>query len=182
MTHDLSLTRRMIGAELLKLRRNRGLMAMAVLLTSGIVVIAFGFIAIRHASDPLHHGPAGGVDGFNHAVQVLGEFFGLLAAAVIGTEAGTADISSGVFRDLVATGRSRLALFAVRAPAAVALTLAITAVAFVLAVAATFVFADGSPTPSASTIIAISRPGSRSPPRPLLSCRWGWGRSAGHGR
>ena len=78
---------------------------------------------------------------------------GIAAALVIGTAAGTADLSSGVFRDLVATGRSRLALFAVRTPAAVALTLAITAVGFALAVAATFEFADGSPTPSASTIV-----------------------------
>ena len=71
--------------------------------------------------------------------------FGALTAVLIGTEAGTADLSSGVFRDLVATGRSRLALFSVRAPAAVAATLAFTGGGFVLALAATFVFAGAQP-------------------------------------
>lgn len=147
------LIRRMIGAELLKLRRNRGLMTLAVALTTGIIVLAFGYDAIRHASDPVHNGPAGGTHGFTNAVQMLGEYFGLIAAILIGTEAGTADLASGVFRDLVATGRSRRLLFAVRAPAAIVLSLGVTALAFALTVIATFALAGGAATPGLGLIV-----------------------------
>jgi hypothetical protein len=84
---------------------------------------------------------------------MLGLYFGALGAILVGTEAGTADLSSGVFRDLVATGRSRLALFGVRAPAAIAVTLTFTVTAFALSVAAAFGFAGGLATPSASLIV-----------------------------
>jgi hypothetical protein len=58
-----------------------------------------------------------------------------------------------VFRDLVATGRSRLSLFFVRAPAAIILTAVFNGVAFLITVAATFLFADGAPTPGLSLIL-----------------------------
>jgi hypothetical protein len=143
----------MIAAELLKLRRNRALMAFAFLLSVVVVLIFFGYNAIQHASDPIKNAPAGGQQGFDRVVRVLGLFFGMLTAILIGSEAGTADISSGVFRDLVATGRSRLALFFVRAPAAILLTLAFTAVGFLIGTAATFIFAGSLPTPTLGTIL-----------------------------
>jgi hypothetical protein len=77
----------------------------------------------------------------------------LLTAVLIGGEAGTADIASGVFRDLVATGRSRTQLFLVRLPGAIAVTLAFTMSAFLVAVAATFIFAGGAATPSLGLIL-----------------------------
>jgi hypothetical protein len=58
-----------------------------------------------------------------------------------------------VFRDLVATGRSRLALFAVRAPAAIAVTLAFSAAAFLVGLLAVFLFAGGGPTPSLGVVL-----------------------------
>jgi hypothetical protein len=149
----LTIARQMFGAELLKLRRNRPLMAFAFLLSVVVVAIFFGYNAIQHASDPTTNQPAGGVEGFDRTVRVLGIFFGALVAALIGTEAGTADLSSGVFRDLVATGRSRLALFSARAPAAIVLTLAFTLAALGFGTVLSFVFAGGTPTPTASTII-----------------------------
>jgi ABC-type transport system involved in multi-copper enzyme maturation permease subunit len=149
----LTTTRRMVAAEILKLRRNRSLMAFVLLLTSGVIVLVFGYKAIQHATDPSHYGPAGGLDSFSNAAAALGVWFGALAAILIGGEAGTADLNSGVFRDLVATGRSRLALFAVRAPAAIVVTLAFSAVAFALAILATFVFAGSNPTPDLSLIV-----------------------------
>ncbi|HTX46204.1 MAG TPA: hypothetical protein VMD48_08005 [Solirubrobacteraceae bacterium] len=148
-----TIARQMVAAEVLKLRRNRGLMAFAFLLSVVVVVLVFGVGAIQHSSNPSSNGPAGGTEGFQHTLRLLGLFFGTLTAAVIGAEAGTADRSSGVFRDLVATGRSRLALFSVRAPAAILVTWAFTGVAYGLGVIGTFVFADGLPTPTASTII-----------------------------
>jgi ABC-type transport system involved in multi-copper enzyme maturation permease subunit len=149
----MTLAREMIAVEILKLRRNRALMAFALLLSVGVTVIVFGFTAIEHASNPHRYAPAGGMDGFARIVRVLGLFFGMLTAILIGTEAGTADISSGVFRDLVTTGRSRLTLFLVRVPAAILVSLAFTAVAYLLAVAGTFVFADGQPTPDIGLIL-----------------------------
>ncbi len=144
---------RMIGAEVLKLRRNRALLAFTALLTIGTVVIFMGYLQIRHASDPTKYGPAGGMDGFTHLLKALGVFFGALAAILVGSEAGTADQSSGVFRDLVATGRSRLALFAVRVPAAIGVTLAFTAVAYALGLLGTFLFAGSHPTPGVSLVL-----------------------------
>jgi len=144
----VSIARGMIGAEILKLRRNRGLMVFAGLLSVGVVVILFGVTAIEHASDPAKNAPAGGMNGFEHAVRALGVYFGVLTAVLIGGEAGTADIASGVFRDLVATGRSRLSLFAVRAPAAIVVSLAFVMSAYLVSIAAIFLFAGGDPTPS----------------------------------
>ncbi len=146
-------TYRMIGAEILKLRRNRALMAFAGLLSVGVVVIFMGYLQLRHASNPARYGPAGGMDGFDHLLRALGVFFGALTATLIGAEAGTADQSSGVFRDLVATGRSRLALFFVRLPAAIIVTLAFTAAAYGLGLLATFLFAGHNPTPSLSLVL-----------------------------
>jgi hypothetical protein len=144
----LTITREMVAAEILKLRRNGALMAFALLLSVGVVVLMFGFTAIEHASNPQQHGPAGGMGGFTHAVRDLGVFFGVLTAILIGAEAGTADIAAGVFRDLVATGRSRRALFFVRVPAAILVSLAFTMTAFLISIVATFLFAGGQPTPS----------------------------------
>lgn len=138
---------------MLKLRRNRGLMAFTFLLTTGAVVVYFGYGEIRHASDPAHWAPAGGIAAFNHAVGLVGLFFGSLAAILLGTEAGTADLSSGVFRDLVTTGRSRRALFAVRAPAAIFMTLAFTLPAYLIAVASVYPFAGGMATPDVSLLL-----------------------------
>jgi hypothetical protein len=58
-----------------------------------------------------------------------------------------------VFRDLVTTGRSRLALFGVRVPAAILVTWVFTLAAYGLGVIGTFAFADGLPTPSASVVL-----------------------------
>ena len=148
----LTVARQMFSAEVLKLRRQRALMAFAGLLSVGVVVLFMSYVQIRHASNA-QYAPAGGVNGFQHLLLALGEYFGALAAILIGTEAGTADLSSGVFRDLVATGRSRLALFAVRVPAAIAVTLVFSALAYGVGLAATFLFAGGSPTPSLGVVL-----------------------------
>lgn len=148
----LTTFRQMFSAEVLKLRRQRPLMGFAGLLSVGVVVIFMGYTQIRYASNP-QYGPAGGLLGFQHLLRAVGAYFGPLAAILIGTEAGTADLSSGVFRDLVATGRSRLALFAVRLAAAVALTLVFALVAYAVGLLAVFLFAGGRPTPSASLVL-----------------------------
>jgi hypothetical protein len=143
----------MLAAELLKLRRNRALMVFGFLLSVVVIVLFFGYSAIEHSSAPSQHSPAGGLLGFSRAVRALGVYFGALTAIMVGAEAGTSDLASGVFRDLVATGRSRWQLFAVRAPAAIIVGLALNGLGFLVGLAGTFIFADGLATPSLAVIL-----------------------------
>lgn len=152
MNKNLVVAQQLIGSEFLKLRKKRSLLAWSGLLTAGAVVVVFVWSAIDHASNPAHS-PAGGLDGFRHVLDTVGVFIAPLAAVLIGAEAGAGDLASGVFRDLVVTGRSRRALFAVRAPGALMLTLPLVAFAYGLGVLGTYALAGGTPTPSAGTVL-----------------------------
>ncbi|HXR14471.1 MAG TPA: hypothetical protein VN740_07390 [Solirubrobacteraceae bacterium] len=143
----------MVRAELLRIRRRRSIMAIAAFFTVGVIVIYFGIGAIQHLADPGRYGPAGGVVNFNRATVILSIFFGSLAAILLGTEAGTTDTSSGVFRDIVVTGRERLWLFAVRVPAALIVTMMLCLLALGVSLAAAYGFAGGLPSPGASYAI-----------------------------
>jgi hypothetical protein len=144
--------RRMISSEILKLRRKRSTIAWTLFLAAGAIAIYYLYAELEHASDPAHHGPAGGAAGFARGLQGLAIFVGPLAAAMIGAEAGAGDHAAGLFRDLVATGRSRLALFLVRIPAAVLVTFAALAVGLAVAVVASLTLAGGHPAPTAAFI------------------------------
>lgn len=143
----------MFGADFLKLRKKRWLVLLALFLTLGILAIIYVVTIIQHASSAAEHGPAGGTTNFRDGLRVLALFFGPLAAILIGVEAGTADASAGVFRDLVVTGRSRLALFASRVPAALALCWAVILAGFALLLVGSIVFASNLPTPGTSLIL-----------------------------
>ncbi len=153
MTLDLTVARQMVGADVLRLRKKRGMIALALAAMLVPLVIVTGYDVVKHASDPAHYGPAGGLNSYGRLLDLLGVFMGPVAAILIGAEAGAGDLAAGVFRDNVLTGRSRTALFLSRIPAAAVVTLAVTAVAYVLGVAATFVFAGGLATPSLSLIL-----------------------------
>ncbi|MGH2872634.1 MAG: hypothetical protein ACRDL5_09270, partial [Solirubrobacteraceae bacterium] len=79
---SLSEVRELLAVEILRLRRNRALVAFSALLTIGAIVLMFGFEAIAHASSPATNAPAGGMLGFDHAVRMLGLMVGVLAAAL----------------------------------------------------------------------------------------------------
>ena len=85
------------------------------LLTIVPQVIAYGILAILHAANPDHHGPAGGVANLGNGMSVL-ILLGGVAAIIVGAACGADDVNSGVFRELVVTGRSRVALFGARIP------------------------------------------------------------------
>ena len=142
----------MISAELLKLRKRRGLFWLSLVLTVVVVVLANAVATIYHVSDPAKYPPIGGASGF---VSFLGLFniVAALAAVLIGATAGAQDISSGVFRSMVATGQSRIKLALVRIPGGLLLLLPMLAVGFLLEVAAAFILAGGTPTPDAATIL-----------------------------
>jgi ABC-type transport system involved in multi-copper enzyme maturation permease subunit len=145
---------RMVGADFLKIRRKYGTLAWALVLAMLPIIIFFVVGALEHSSSPGTHEPAGGTHNFTTGVRLLGGlFFGPLVAILIGVEAGTSDTGAGVFRDIVVTGRSRLALFASRIPAALALCWAVIVAAYVLIIIGTFAFAGPLPTPSPALLL-----------------------------
>src|SRR5581483_11372104 len=56
--------------------------------------------------------------------------FGFIVAAALGCTAGSVDLTDGMFRHLVVTGRSRLALYLARIPAGLAIIWTMVAVGF----------------------------------------------------
>ena len=144
---------RLITAELTVLRRNRGMLAWSLIVTIGALLVFFIVPAIQYANDAAHHQPAGGTNGFGGGVHVLGLIVGPLAAILIGVQAGAGDLSAGVFRDLVSTGRSRITLFVARVPAALGLLLPLTIASFVALVLAADLLAGNGPTPSVDLVL-----------------------------
>lgn len=139
------------GAEILKLVRRRGLMISAALLTLGPVVVSYGVVVTLHAVDPARWGPAGGAQNLESTLGALALLAGV-AAVIVATTAGSQDGSSGVFRDLVVTGRSRTALFLARVRGALVVYLPLLAAALALAVAASYAFAGREATATAGDI------------------------------
>jgi ABC-type transport system involved in multi-copper enzyme maturation permease subunit len=148
MTATLALTR----AEMLQVRRRRGLMALAAAIGVGAMAVMFTVLAIRHGSNPLHNGPAGGVKNFDDATDFLGSI-GVVIAAMIGATAGAGDAEAGVLRDLVATGRSRASLFAARAAAGVGLTLAVLLAGLAVAAVCCVTLNGSLPAPTLAHIV-----------------------------
>jgi hypothetical protein len=150
---NVVVARQMVAAELLRLRKKRGFMALVMAVVLAPLVVWTGYEVIGHASNPAQYGPAGGLQHFARMLSLLGVFMGPVAAVLVGAEAGAGDLAAGVFRDNVLTGRSRLALFAARVPAALGVTFAVIGLGFAFGLAVTFGFAGGLPTPSASLIL-----------------------------
>ena len=133
---ELSRTRRTTGwssglvrAELLKMRKRRGLVASTVALTIVPMIVAYVVLVLLHVANAAKHGPAGGAKDFADSLNVLGALT-VVAGILVGATVGTGDVGAGVFRELVVTGRSRLALFAARIPAGLAFLLAPVAIGF----------------------------------------------------
>jgi hypothetical protein len=119
----------LISTKLMELRKRRGLMIAVVLLVLGLPGLIMGIRLLFHAFDPKSYGPAGSPDMFELLSNLIASF-GFIMAATVGTTAGTTDLTEGVFRQLVVTGRSRLALYLSRIPAGLAILLPLVAVTF----------------------------------------------------
>ena len=144
---------RLIRAEVLKLRRRRGMLAIAAAITLGVIALAFGVSAIQHAGNPGKYGPAGGAASFKDAMNVV-MLLTIVAGAIVGSTAGAQDIESGVFRDLAATGRSRIALFGARVTGAWAVVLPLAALSAAAMAGASVGLAGPLAAPTAATILA----------------------------
>jgi len=142
----LSPARNLVSADLLKLRRSRGLVTVTALLTIGATVLTFAVMEVMHLVDPAKHGPAGGILHLGHTAFLVAGL-GSVAAAIVASSAAVGDLDSGVYRDLVVTGRSRLALYLSRIPAGFLFLLPFVATAYTLAAVASVVLAGGNPVP-----------------------------------
>jgi hypothetical protein len=138
-----------------ELRKRRGLMVVAVLLTVGLPVLVLGIRLLYHVFDPSHSGPAGNPGIFQDLFSPM-DSFGFIIAATIGAAAGTTDLTDGMFRHLVITGRSRIALYLARIPAGLSIILPLVAVAFTMLCLVTSY--AGTPQPTSVNVSGISIP------------------------
>lgn len=121
----------LITTKHLELRKRRGLMTALAVLVLALPVLLLGLRLLFHLFDPAKYGPAGSPSIFGGVSNAVAEF-GFIAAATLGAAAGTTDLSEGMFRHLVITGRSRLSLYLARIPAGLAIILPVVAIAFTM--------------------------------------------------
>jgi hypothetical protein len=143
---------RLVSAEFLKLRKRHGLVLISVAIT---VVPALIMLAATNTD-------RGGTRAFADQLGAVAPLT-IVAAILIGATLGTADLASGVFRELVVTGRSRIALYAARMPAGLTLVLAVGAAGFAIVVLSALTSAG----PTAETLAMPGVPGK--PPGTQLS-------------
>jgi len=122
----------MIATRFMELRKRRGLMTALIGVTIGIPTLFLVIRLLLHAFAPKTYGPAGGYDIFTALVAGVLYVFGFIVAATLGCTAGSVDLTDGMFRHLVVTGRSRLALYLARIPAGLAIIVPLVAIGFTI--------------------------------------------------
>jgi hypothetical protein len=146
----------LIGAKILELRKRRALMIVTLAFTVVLPVVFYLIRLLFHLSDPARYAPAGAPNAFATIVVLLDEF-GFIVAVTLGTTAGTSDLTDGMFRHLVITGRSRLALYLARIPAGLSILLSLAAAGFTVACLVTAFgghpLAAGAVTPPAGAMV-----------------------------
>lgn len=132
----------LIGVKVLELRKRRTLMIVTAAFTVALPVVFYLVRLALHLGNAAHYGPAGTSDAFAIAGGLMDEF-GFIVAVALGASAGTTDVTDGMFRHLVITGRSRLALYLARIPAGLLILLGLNAAGITVAALAT-AFLGGS--------------------------------------
>ncbi len=162
----------MIATRCMELRKRRGLMVALVVVTIAIPAVFLVIRLVAHAIAPKSFGPAGGDAIFNALVAGVLYVFGFIVAATLGCTAGSVDLTEGMFRHLVVTGRSRLALYLARIPAGLAIVVPLVAIGFTI-VCAVCVFAAPTQVDYQGTNVP---PDSRSPVSstgpPTMPTKW----------
>jgi hypothetical protein len=105
-------------------------MIVIAVVTIGIPSVFLVVRLLAHAFDPKSYGPAGGYDIFTALVSGVLYIFGFVVAAALGCTAGSIDLQEGVFRQLVVTGRSRVAIYFARIPAGLAIIVSLVAIGY----------------------------------------------------
>jgi hypothetical protein len=145
----------LITTKNLEIRKRRGLMITMVVLIVAPTVLLYALRLLFHAVDPNSYGPAGSPDLFSQASNLISGL-GFIAAATLGATAGTTDLTDGMFRHLVITGRSRVALYLARIPAGLAVILPLVALAFTMNCLVTSF--EGSPNPTSVALYGVNAP------------------------
>jgi hypothetical protein len=130
----------MIATRVMELRKRRGLMVALIVLNIGFPAVFVLIRLLAHAFAPDANPPAGGDMIFGILVAGFLSTFGFIVAATVGCTAGSRDLTEGMFRHLVVTGRSRLALYLARIPAGLAIVVPLVAIGYTI-VCAVCVFA-----------------------------------------
>jgi hypothetical protein len=120
----------MITTRIMELRKRRGLMIALIVMNIGFSAVFLFIRLLLHAFAPRANPPAG--NNVIFAVLVAGFLytFGFIVAATVGCTAGSRDLTEGMFRHLVVTGRSRLALYLARIPAGLAIVVPMVAIGY----------------------------------------------------
>jgi hypothetical protein len=145
----------LITTKNLEIRKRRGLMITMVVLIIVPTVLFYGLRLLFHAVDPHGYALAGSPEFFSQSTNLIDEF-GFIAAAALGAAAGTTDLSDGMFRHLVITGRSRLALYLARIPAGLAITVPLVALAFLMNCLVTSY--QSPPNPTTASFYGVTAP------------------------
>jgi hypothetical protein len=122
----------MIATRFMELRKRRGLMITLILVTVGFPTVFLAIRLLLHAVAPKTYGPAGGYDIYTAMAAGVLYTFGFIVAATLGCTAGSVDLTDGMFRHLVITGRSRMALYLARIPAGLAIIASLVAIGFAI--------------------------------------------------
>jgi hypothetical protein len=130
----------MIATRVMELRKRRGLMITLIVLSTGFPAVFLLIRLLGHAFAPYANPPAGGYQIFIVLVAGFLPTFGFIAAITVGCTAGSRDLTEGMFRHLVVTGRSRLALYLARIPAGLTVVVPLVAIGYTI-VCAVSVFA-----------------------------------------
>jgi hypothetical protein len=133
----------MIAARAMELRRRRGLMIALIVVNIGLPALFLIIRVILHAFAPLTNPPAGGETIFVVLAAGFLPTFAFITATTAGCTAGSRDLAEGVFRHLVVTGRSRLALYLARIPAGLAIVVPVVAIAYAIVCAVSALAAPG---------------------------------------
>jgi hypothetical protein len=130
----------MIATKIMELRKRRGLMITLIVLDIGFPAVFYLIRLLGHAFAPRANPPAGSGQIFTFFAAGFLPTFGFIVAATVGCTAGSRDLTEGMFRHLVVTGRSRLALYLARIPAGLAIVASLVAIGYAI-VCAVSVFA-----------------------------------------
>ncbi|MGP7999830.1 MAG: hypothetical protein ACLPKI_21325 [Streptosporangiaceae bacterium] len=122
----------MIATKVMELRKRRGLMIALIVMNIGFPAVFLLIRLLAHAFAPYANPPAGGDQIFVPLAAGFLPTFGFIAAATVGCTAGSRDLTEGMFRHLVVTGRSRLALYLARIPAGLAIVMPLAAIGYAI--------------------------------------------------
>ena len=144
---------RLLRADILKFRRRRGLAVVVGVLTIVAITLTYAIIELFHVANAAKYGAAGGLDNLANGTNLVATL-GAAAAAIVGGVAAVGGRDAGVYRDLVVTGRSRVALLLSRMLGGLAYLLPFVAGAFAIACVASVALRGNLAAPSLHVMVA----------------------------